>query len=387
MTVKAHNPRLVVTAMAFSVFLVTDAVGQLDSTWTLMVNGQAVQANPDGSFRIPNIASPDQLPLGIPGVRPCCDFLGDDPVRVIGFSTFNGITRYAFSEPFRISRSSTFRIESLTIGLDPPPIPVAISITVDVPTLTMIGETAQATVLGTLLDGVTQVDVTEAVEGTVYRTSNPAIATVDENGLVTAIGAGQAFITATNSGATAVTRVFVVPGDPLTTLEGFVQFLDGEPVEGAEVSLLALPGTAITDADGFFSIPDLPSQLGQPFTVRAALQVGVQSFVGTASQIEPVPGLITDAGIITVVTTGGGLGPIVLSGMDPEDHGSPGQQIIRDLMDFVVNESALHVTPSRIAMLGGSSSRANNKASNANSLGFTLSYFTGQGMLDVNLSL
>ena len=383
---KAHT--LAVTA-AFAAILSSGAstsVAQLDETWTLMVNGQAVQAEPDGTFRIPNIASPDQLPLGIPGVRPCCDFLGDEPIRVIGFSTFNGITRYAFSEPFRISRGVTFRIERLTIGLDPPPFPVAISITVDMPTLTTLGETAQATVLGTLLDGITQIDVTEASEGTVYRTSNPSIATVDENGLVTAIGAGQAFITATNSGATTVTRVFIIPGDPLTTLEGFVQFLDGEPVERAEVSILALPGTAITDADGFFSIPDLPSQLGQPFTVRASVVFNQQSFVGTAAQVEPVPGMITDAGIITVLTTGGGLGPIIISGMDPEDHGSPGQQMIRDLMDFVVGESALHASPSKIAMLGGSSSRASNAASIASGLGFTLSHFTGQGILDVDLS-
>ena len=52
MTVKVHNPKLAVAVMAFSVFLGTDALGQLDSTWTLILNGQAVQAEPDGDVAL-----------------------------------------------------------------------------------------------------------------------------------------------------------------------------------------------------------------------------------------------------------------------------------------------------------------------------------------------
>ena len=45
---------------------------QLDETWTLTVNGQSVQADDDGSFRIPGITAPDctvsaaQAPTPIP---------------------------------------------------------------------------------------------------------------------------------------------------------------------------------------------------------------------------------------------------------------------------------------------------------------------------------
>src|SRR5205814_5994930 len=83
-------------------FLCVEANAQLDETWTLTIAGQTVQANHDGSFRIPNVTAPDLFGAAGPGSRP--DFLSDDPVRLTGFSTRNGINRYVFSEPFRIRR-------------------------------------------------------------------------------------------------------------------------------------------------------------------------------------------------------------------------------------------------------------------------------------------
>ncbi len=84
---------------------------QLDETWTVTVNGQSVQVNPDGSFRIPNISSADLFGPGGPGTAP--DFLSDDFVRLFGVSTV-GTTRYAFSEPFQIRRGVTFRVGEIT---------------------------------------------------------------------------------------------------------------------------------------------------------------------------------------------------------------------------------------------------------------------------------
>ena len=65
------------------------AMAQLDETWTVSVNGQTVQVNSDGSFRIPNIPAPDQFGVSGPGSPP--DFLSDDFLRVVGVSTAGGV--------------------------------------------------------------------------------------------------------------------------------------------------------------------------------------------------------------------------------------------------------------------------------------------------------
>ena len=54
-------------------------VQQLDETWTVTVNGQSVRVNPDSTFRLDNIPSPDMYGPEGPGSRP--DFVGDDFVR------------------------------------------------------------------------------------------------------------------------------------------------------------------------------------------------------------------------------------------------------------------------------------------------------------------
>jgi len=88
----------VVMAVGLSCGGATAGAQQLDQTWTLTINGQTVQASPDGSFLIPNISAPDQFGPNGPGTRP--DFVSDDYVRVIGHSMAGGRNRYAFSDFF-----------------------------------------------------------------------------------------------------------------------------------------------------------------------------------------------------------------------------------------------------------------------------------------------
>ena len=83
-------------------------MAQLDETWTVSVNGQTVQVNSDGSFRIPNIPAPDQFGVSGPGSPP--DFLSDDFLRVVGVSTAGGVTRYVVSEPFQFSQGESFNL-------------------------------------------------------------------------------------------------------------------------------------------------------------------------------------------------------------------------------------------------------------------------------------
>ena len=288
---------MILSAITAIIFIFNqNTYAQLDETWTITVNGQTVQVNPNGSFRIPNISAADQFGLGGPGTIP--DFLSDDFLRAIAIRTFNGITQYAFSEPFQIKNGETFIMGDLTFTNFPPPFPQSIGITVNPAVLTAIDQTTQLTVTGNLTNKTTE-DITQRAKWTIYRTSNPEIATVGEDGLVTAKGSGVAFITAINEGATAVVKITVVPGDPLTIVEGFVQFEDGTAVVGADVNIQPVDLSASTGVDGSFQVANVPTQSGT-ISVRATKPTLDEFFVGSKQRTTFVPGGITDAGITTL---------------------------------------------------------------------------------------
>ncbi|MEQ8765094.1 MAG: hypothetical protein RL885_14270 [Planctomycetota bacterium] len=269
----------------------------LDETWVVTVNGQTVTVNPDGSFRLPNVAAPDQFGPGGPGSAP--DFLSDDFLRVVGTSSAGGVTRWVFSEPFQIRQGDTYFIENLTITDSPPPLVESIRCSIDEAVLTELGATTQVHVTGLLASGESR-DVTARSEWTIYRTSNPDIVSIGPDGLVTAFGEGRAFITAVNEGATTTVAVAVSPGDPLTTVEGFVQLEDGSRVAGAEVSIVGFPASAVSEPDGSFSIPDVPAELLESIRVFATAIVGQERLTGVSESVDPEPDLITDVGLITL---------------------------------------------------------------------------------------
>lgn len=274
--------------------LSVDLAFRLDETWMVTVNGQTVQVNPDGSFRIPNIAAPDQFGAGGPGTRP--DFLSDDFLRVIGTKTVDGVTLYAFGEPFQIANGRIFSIAEVTITDQPPPVPTAIEITAD-PQVIALGESTQLTVTGERADGAL-IDVTPRSAWTIYRTSNPAIGAVGPDGLVTGNAVGSVFVTAVNEGATAVKRITVASDVVVTTVEGFVQLEDGSPVDGALVTTL-FGGSTTTGADGFFSLPTtLPAD--ELVLVRVTAEIGGAFFAGTSALTTVVPGGVTDVGIVVL---------------------------------------------------------------------------------------
>ncbi len=224
------------------------------------------------------------------------------------------MTHYAFSEPFQIKSGETFIIGDLTFTDIPPPFPDALKMSVDELTLNAIARTTQLYVTGVLDDG-SEIDVTPRTAWTIYRTSNPDIVTVGENGLVTATGAGTAFMTAVNKGTTAVKRTLVVQGYPLTTVEGFVRLEDDTPVEGADVTLLTM--SEITDIDGFSQITWVSTQLGSSLNVRASAFVNSESFRGTKEITTIVPGGITDAGILSLRVQGILFGSSSIQGTNP----------------------------------------------------------------------
>ena len=301
---------------------------QLDNSWTVTAGGRTVRVNADGSFRITNIPAPDRFGPGGPGTAP--DFVGDDFIRVFGYKTVGGITQYVFSEPFQIRQRQTITVDDLTFTNIPPPLPKSIRIPVDPATLTILGETTQLSVTATLADNST-LDVTTKSAWTSYRSSNPAIITVDPDGLVTAVDPGIAFVTAINGGATSVARIIVSPDDPLTTVEGFVHFDDGSPAPQVKVVLPQTGDEFITTNSGFFSFENVPASLGISLTV-VTLTNGNQIIFGGVAAITPSPNLITDVGIIRLApfsfgdTDADGVSDDaeILAGLDPNDPDTDG---------------------------------------------------------------
>lgn len=185
----------------------------LDPSWTVSVSGQTAVPSSAGAIHVNNIAAADLFGPGGPGSRP--DFVSDDALRVIGLSTTSGITRYVFSEPFRIRSGQVFVLGGLTFTVIPPPLPVTLALAIDAQVLNAINQSTQLHTTAVLGNGSHQ-DVTPVTAWTSYRTSNATTASIDENGVVTARGAGPVFLTATNGGATSTLRIVCVPGDPLT---------------------------------------------------------------------------------------------------------------------------------------------------------------------------
>lgn len=163
----------------------------LNENCVISIRNRTARVRADGSWSISNIP------------------LSGFPVRARVTCVENGVTHRGQSSLFRIVAgiSNGFDAE---ISLDVfRPVPVSVALSAPVIILTTVGETVQLTATATLPDNST-LDVTAGSTGTAYRTSNPSIATVDQDGLVTAASSGTVLISATNEGAVGLIRIQVV---------------------------------------------------------------------------------------------------------------------------------------------------------------------------------
>ncbi len=169
---RRHNGLSVtIFAIALVVWSCTSAVvGQtIDDDWVFSINGRTTRVNPDGSFVVHNVSSPDKS--GPNGSGPP-DFKGDDLIRATGVRTRNGVTRYAYSDFFRICQDQTVSLTGLVLRDIPLPQTVSIDVEAADPVLTT-GST-QLTTTATLSNG-SVIDVSNIAAFTTYRSSNPAI--------------------------------------------------------------------------------------------------------------------------------------------------------------------------------------------------------------------
>ncbi|MBI5192337.1 MAG: hypothetical protein HZA08_02715 [Nitrospirae bacterium] len=153
----------------------------LNENCTVSVLNRTAQVKPDGSWVIPNVPSN----MGKVRVRATC--------------VENGVTRSGQSDWVIIPPNGSITVGDIPLDVFDP-VPSAVSIaspsTPD-KILNPIGTTAQLVVTATYPDGSTK-NITLGSKGTVYGTTNVNIATVSDNGLVTATGTGKVIISASN---------------------------------------------------------------------------------------------------------------------------------------------------------------------------------------------
>ena len=166
--------------LVFSACVLQPAIAQLNQNCVVSVLNRTVQVNTDGTWVLPNIPA------------------NFGPVRARATCVTNGVTTFGQSAFFTIPANNSTNVPPILLG-SATPIPTSITVTTPAATLTTAGATTQLAVFAMYASGPAQ-DVTAASAGTIYNISNPAIATVSANGLVTAVSSGTAVIQAVNEG-------------------------------------------------------------------------------------------------------------------------------------------------------------------------------------------
>ncbi|MDH5763134.1 MAG: Ig-like domain-containing protein [Nitrospinota bacterium] len=164
----------------------------MDENCVATANNIAVTVNPNGTF---SLSGP--LPLGQYRVRVVCE---RDGVVTQGQSGFlEGI----FQQVTEVG-PIFFGAQDL--------IPESLELSSSLSELNQTLNTTQIQVTGIIAGGI-QVDMTAGADGTSYVSTNPAIATVSPDGMVTAVASGSVLISVRNEGAVSTLPIQVVLSD------------------------------------------------------------------------------------------------------------------------------------------------------------------------------
>lgn len=164
---------------------------ELDDNCVINILNRTIQVAENGGWSLPNVPSNQGA---VRARATCVDPDGDTVSGQSGYFNLltNGITRVGdifFAEQEPVPTQISFASNN-QVNLDE------------------LGQSLQFTITATFASGVTD-DVTSSISGINYISSNPDVATVNANGLLTARGAGNALITVNKDGQVATRLVRV----------------------------------------------------------------------------------------------------------------------------------------------------------------------------------
>lgn len=165
-------------------------VQRLDETCVVSVLNRTTAVNHDGTWVLPSIPA------------------NFGPVQARATCVRNGVTLTGQSAPFSIGIGQSVNVLPAIVLGNPTPIPTALILTAPTTTLTQAAQTTQISAMANYPGGTAQ-DVSASSSGTQYQVSNPKIATVSANGLVTAVSSGTVVIQALNQGAQGIINIQV----------------------------------------------------------------------------------------------------------------------------------------------------------------------------------
>lgn len=201
-----------------------NSYGQTSPACTVSVLNRSVEQQADGSWILPNVPA------------------NFGPVRARMTCIQNGQTVSGESDPFVVPANGVVNLPPIHFG-QTTPVPLALSLSTASMTLAGPGQTTQLTVMARYSDSSTK-DVTSAATFTQYTVSNPRVATVSPDGLVTAVASGIALIQATHEGASGMVLLRVSLGG------GTDSDSDGIP-DDVEASLGMNPNDPVDAAEDF----------------------------------------------------------------------------------------------------------------------------------------
>lgn len=183
------QPACVLAALS-AVAAAPAAAAGLNEHCVVSVLNRSSYVQADGSWVLPNI------PSNVGRVRARATCVED------------GVTRSGQSDWFVVPPNGIVKVPEIRFDAAGP-VPSRLALRAPVSTLASVNATVQLTATATYPDGRTA-DVAGSSRGTNYTSSNPAIASVSEQGLVTARASGVVILTALNDGASGLVRVSVV---------------------------------------------------------------------------------------------------------------------------------------------------------------------------------
>lgn len=204
----------------FFILASTSMVFALDENCTVAILNRTAQVTADGTWVLGNVPA------------------NFGKVRARATCVENGQTVSGQSDFFEVPSDGSINVTPINLESFSQ-VPKKLDVSVSQTVLNSIGATSQISILGHYPDNSTA-NLTSASSGTTYTISNPAIASITADGLVTALLSGKVFISATNDGAVAATTIDVVLnndsdgdgiGDDLELLSGLNP---NDPADGFE---------------------------------------------------------------------------------------------------------------------------------------------------------